>query len=200
MEKNIFDTAMPENFSKTLLEEFKFNVPYQVTDMIADVTFSATAEILNNMKSKEHPVAFKIEKLNKTFVAAAIVQYFENEDKSNPGNWSLVFTFNEEDIPENASVVSILDPQVHSYFRAIAIEKHNFQYDVTDAIVILSATFLANVYKWLDENASATEEVAIGHEGIFQARVAIEGGEKVFALEPDGEIKVLIKDDESLQK
>ena len=48
--------------------------------------------------------------------------------------------------------------------------------------------------------ASETEEVSIEQDGVFQARVAIEGGEKVFAIEPAGEIKMLIKDDTSIEK
>lgn len=200
MQKEIFDTSLPENYSKGLFEEFNYDVNYTHTSMIADTAFSSIANILNSVKSKDHPVAFRIEKVNGTFVAAAIVQYFENNDASNPGNWSLVFTFNESDIPADAKIYSLSDPQVHSYFRAVAGEKYRFQFITSDSVIVLPSYFFAQLYKWLDENAKSGEEVCITQEGVFQARVAIEGGEKVFALEPDGEIKMLIKDDASIQK
>jgi hypothetical protein len=56
------------------------------------------------------------------------------------------------------------------------------------------------MYKWLDENAKMDEEVTIEQDGVFQARVGIEAGQKVFSLEPAGEIKMLIKDDASVEK
>ena len=43
-------------------------------------------------------------------------------------------------------------------------------------------------------------EVKIEQDGIFQARVAVENGEKVFAVEADGEVKNLIKDDTADEK
>ena len=51
-----------------------------------------------------------------------------------------------------------------------------------------------------NENASEKEEVGVELDGVFQARVAVEDGKKVFAIEPAGEIKVLIKDDASIEK
>ena len=59
---------------------------------------------------------------------------------------------------------------------------------------------LEEIKKYLDENAKEGETVGVKLDGIFQARVAIENGIKVFALEADGLIKVLVKDDEAIAK
>jgi hypothetical protein len=59
---------------------------------------------------------------------------------------------------------------------------------------------LSQIKKWLDENAKEGEETVIECPGLFQARVGIEGGEKVFAIEADGEIKNIIKDDAAIEK
>jgi hypothetical protein len=59
---------------------------------------------------------------------------------------------------------------------------------------------LTTLKKWLDENAKENVEVSVELDGFFQARVAVENGEKVFAIEPDGEIKNLIKDDAAIEK
>lgn len=196
----LYDTSLPENYSRGLYDEHNFNLAANHTDKLADVVFSATATILNGVKSKDHPVAFRFEKSQNQFIAAAVAQYFPNEDSKKPGNWSLVFTFDEKDIPDGTVSYSITDPQIHSYFRAIAGDHWKFQFNSPEAIIVLPTYFMSQLYKWLDENAKSGEEVSIECEGIFQARVAIEGGEKVFALEPDGEIKMLIKDDASIEK
>jgi len=54
--------------------------------------------------------------------------------------------------------------------------------------------------RWLDENAKENEVVSIEQDGVFEARVAVENGEKVFAIEPAGEVKIIIKDDAAIEK
>ena len=129
-----------------------------------------------------------------------IVQYFENEDPSNPGNWNLVWSFDENDIPDGANRINFKDPASHPYFRAIAGDKYGIRFKDPSAIVTLHTYFFEQLRKWLDENADANKEVSIELETIFVARVAVENGEKVFALEPAGEMKVLIKDDAAIEK
>ena len=58
---------------------------------------------------------------------------------------------------------------------------------------------IAQIKKWLEANAVEGEEVGVELDGIFQASVAVENGEKVFSLVPDGEIKKLIKDDAAIE-
>ena len=69
----------------------------------------------------------------------------------------------------------------------------------TAAVVEVTRFFLEQVKKWLEENASETEEVGVEQEGVFQATVSVENGEKAFSLVPEGEIKKLIKDDASIE-
>jgi hypothetical protein len=201
MQKQIFDTSFPENYSKGLYDSFNFDLNATHTGIIADVTFSSIASVLNSVKNPNKPSAFIVNKPDDAFVAAAITQYFPNEDDpKKPGNWSLTFTFSEEDIPEDAATYKLTDSQIHSHFRAIAGDKYHFQFATPESVIILPSYLFSQLYKWLDENAKEGEEVCINYEGVFEARVAIEGGEKVFAIVPDGEIKVLIKDDASIQK
>ena len=196
----LFDTNLPAMYSKVLYEEKNADLAAEHTDKIIDVTFTATAVFLNVVKKKNKPAALTFNALDKTVVAAAVIQYFENDDKKKPGNWNLFFTFNEDDIPKDATVYSINDPQIHPYFRSCAGEKYHFTYNNPETIIHLPVTVFEQLKKWLDENAKEGEEVTIEQDGVFQARVAVEGGEKVFAIEPDGEIKVLIKDDAAIEK
>lgn len=196
----LFDTTLPQNFSKGLFEEKNYDLAPEHTDKITYTVFTATADLLNNVKSKERPASFVFDRIDGSVIAAAIVQYFPNEDESKPGNWSLVWTFDEADIPENALRISLKDTQTHSYYRAIAGDKWGMKFKDPACLTTLLTYVLEQVYKWLDENAAEGKEVSVEQEAVFQARVAVENGEKVFALEPAGEIKMLIKDDAAIEK
>ena len=52
----------------------------------------------------------------------------------------------------------------------------------------------------LDREAKDGEVVDVELPGYFTASVSVEGGEKVFALTPDGHQKEIIKDDSVLEK
>ena len=196
----LFDTQMPQMYSKALFEEKCTDLAPEHTGKMLDVVFTGTANLLNQAKSKEKPTVFTFRKINGDLIAAAMVRFFENEDTNNPGNWSLVCTFDDADIPEGALVIDLSDSQTHSYFRAVAGEKYGMRFEDTAAMTDCLTYALIHVKKWLDENAKEGAEVSLEFDGFFQARVAIENGEKVFAIEPDGEIKNLIKDDAAIEK
>ena len=196
----LFDTQMPQMYSKALFEEKCTDLAPEHTGKMLDVVFTGTANLLNQAKSKEKPTVFTFRKINGDLIAAAMVRFFENEDTNNPGNWSLVWTFDDADIPEGALVIDLSDSQTHSDFRAVAGEKYGMRFEDTAAMTDCLTYALIHVKKWLDENAKEGTEVSLEFDGFFQARVAIENGEKVFAIEPDGEIKNLIKDDAAIEK
>lgn len=196
----LFDTQMPQMYSKALFEEKCTDLAPEHTGKMLDVVFTGTANLLNQAKSKDKATVFTFRKINGDLIAAAMVRFFENEDTNNPGNWSLVWTFDDADIPEGALVIDLSDSQTHSYFRAVAGEKYGMRFEDTAAMTDCLTYALIHVKKWLDENAKEGAEVSLEFDGFFQARVAIENGEKVFAIEPDGEIKNLIKDDAAIEK
>ena len=196
---NINETTLPQNFSKGLYEEKMYDLADSHTDKIFDVLFTGTSELLSQNKSKDRPTAVTFEKVDGSIIAAAIVRYIPNEDANIPGSWNLVWTFEESDIPDNALRISIKDPQAHSYYKAIAGERYGIGFHNGSLITMMTYP-LEQLRKWLDENASETEEICIEQPAVFQARVAVENGEKVFAIEPMGEIKQLIKDDASIEK
>lgn len=199
--KGLYDTSLPNNWSKKLYEEHYFDIAPEHFDKIASVLFEATAQILSNSKSKDKPVAMVFRKINNELLGAAICEYFANEeDTSKPGNYSLVWTFYEDDIPANAVIVDLNNAATHSFFRAVAGSKWNFEFDTVGDMIILLGSILEDTKKWLDENAKEGAEVGVEVEGIYQAMVSIENGEKIFAIVPDGLIKVLIKDDASIEK
>lgn len=196
---NINETTLPQNFSKGLYEEKLFDLADSHTDKIFDVLFTGTSELLKQNKSDKRPVAVTFEKVDGTIIAAAIARLIPNGDPEKPDSWNLVWTFYDSDIPEDALRISIKDPQTHTYYKAIAGERYGIAFH-NGSLITLMTYPLEQLKKWLDENASETEEVGIEMPAVFQARVAFENGEKVFSIEPMGEIKQLIKDDHSIEK
>ena len=196
----LMETTLPHNYSKGLFEEKYFDLAPEHTDKIFTVLFTATSNILKHAKKKEKPVSFEFNTIEGHVLAAAIVRFFENEDPSKPGNWNLVWTFDEKDIPEDCQRISIKEPETHQYFRGIAGEKFGITFRTPESLIVLMTYLLEQLRKWLDENAKENEVVMIEQDAIFQARVAVEDGVKVFALEPAGEIKMLIKDDTAIEK
>jgi hypothetical protein len=194
------ETQLPTMYSKGLFEEKCLDLAAAHTDKIFDVLFSGTANLLKVVKTKEHPVAFVFKTIDKTFLAAAIIRYFESDEESNPGNWSLVWTFNEDDVPEDTTVLDFSDPQTHSYFIAVAGSKYGIEFNSDSNLTDCLVYALYTLKKWLDENAKENEEVMVELYGIFEARVAVENGVKIFALTPGAEVKVAIKDDSMIEK
>lgn len=196
----LFETTLPQMYSKALFEEKCFDLAPEHTDKMFDTLFTGTSNLLKSIKSLEKPVAFLIKELNGKMVAAAICQYFKNDDTSQPGNFSLVWTFDESDIPENALITTIEDTKTHSFFIAVAGSKYGIRFKDASCIVNTLGYTMVQLKKWLDENAKEGTIVSVELDGIFQGRVEVQNGVKVFAVEPDGEIKNLIKDDAAIEK
>lgn len=194
----LLDTQLPALYSESLLQK-AWNVPPEYVDRVYNILFCATADLLSSIKSKEKPAAFVINNVGGAFVAAGIVQYFEGED-GNPGNWSLAWTFNEEDIPENATIAYLSNSQTHPYFIATAGSKYSIQFEDAAAITTTMSECMIQLKKWLDENAREGEETTIEADGIFEAKSIVENGVKVFSVTPDGLIKQLIKSDDQIEK
>lgn len=196
----LLETQLPAMYSKGLFEEKCLDLAPEHLDKIYDTLFTGVSNLLNHSKSMDHPVAFVFRKIDKSFIAGALVQFFNNEDSNNPGNWSLVWTFDEADIPDTALKIDFSDTGTHSYFIAVAGEKYGMQFKTDSMLVDCLSYSLIQMKKWLDENAKEGAEVMVEQDAIFQARVAVENGEKVFAIEPAGEIKNLIKSDAMIEK
>ena len=196
----LFDTQLPQMYSKYLFEEKCSDLAPEHTDKMFDVLFTGVANLLNQTKSMSKPTAMVFRLVDGSVIAVAIVQFFANEDTENPGNWSLVWSFDETDIPEGAVVIEFSDNQTHSYFRAVAGEKYGMKFEDTTSLIDCLISCITQLKKWLDENAKEGAEISVEVDGIFQARSTVENGVKVFAVEPAGEVKNLIKDDAAIEK
>lgn len=197
----LFETSLPQMYSKALFEEKCFDLAQEHTDKIFDTIFTGSAELLGSVKSLERPTVFELREINGKLIAASVLRYFKNEtDESKPGNFSLVWTFNEEDIPENALKISLDNAQAHPYFIAVSGKKYGMKFKDVSCLVNTLTYAMVQLKKWLDENAKENKVVSVELDGVFQARVEVQDGVKVFAIEPDGEIKNIIKDDKAIEE
>ena len=126
MIKNFNDTKIPSMVTTGLYAEKAFDVSADIAEKLLDVMVYAVTDALNEIKSLDTPVAFKFAKQNGDFIAAAIIQFFPNEDKTKPGNWNYSWTFYEEDVPANAQIKTLYDSTLISYFRGASITKYGF--------------------------------------------------------------------------
>ena len=196
----LMESQIPQNYASGIYNEKEYELGAEHTDKIADVLFTGVTDCLAEIKKKETPTAFVFEQNNKDFIAAAIVQYIPNEDDATkPGSWSYTWTWYQDDVPTNARLVRATDTEMSVYFRGTGMRKYGLQWEDVNAIHECTRYLILQIKKWLDTNAVEGEEVGVELDGIFQASVAVENGEKVFSIVPDGEIKKLIKDDAAIE-
>ena len=66
----LFETVLPQNYSKGLFEEKNMDLAAEHTDKVADVLFTGAGELLNAAKSKDRPTALVFEKIDNSVIAA----------------------------------------------------------------------------------------------------------------------------------
>lgn len=194
------ETSIPQNYSTGLYNDKSYDVSAEFTGTIADILFTATSQCLGDVKTKNHPVAFVFKRNNNDFIAGAVIKYMPNEDdKSKPGSWSYVWTWDKDDIPADATLMDMNSLNCYETFRAVAANKYSLAFKNILAIYEVSRYFLETVSKWLDDNANDAEEIGVTLEGVFVATAIVEDGTIYKSLVPEGEIKKLIKDDSAIE-
>jgi hypothetical protein len=166
---------------------------------------AATSTYLSKVKvtKEDEAAALVLTDTSGEFKFAAIVEYHENETENEPGNWSYIMTFNEEDLNSLSSKKKVVkhlygDDAFKLIFDKVAYDvggvSFNHERYMYDACVICVDTLIGV----LDRESNDTEQVDIELEGYFVASVSVENGEKVFAITPDGAMKKIIKSDVAL--
>lgn len=183
------ETGIPDNYSKELKMK-NYDISRDNACYLLDIAIGAATDALKQLKSKDYPLAFVYKLPNDVFVAAGVVNY--NKDK----NWDYFWTFNKDDVPENAHILTVEDPKNCPYFRGFGTAKYGIGFRSFDAICVIIPDSLYIVSKWLDENAKEGETVSVQLEGTGIFSVTInDKGEKEKDIDVDGEYKVEVKDD-----
>lgn len=170
------------------------------TDMLVKVTFNGITDYLALGKNKTVPQVVLVQDIKGNNIAFGCVKYVPSEEDEEAGSWEYYWSFDTDDIPENAAVYTIDNEAVQ---KVIAKRGHNMCRMVVGVLNYLSiaTVIIFNALKdTLDQqNTVNGESFTIELPGFYEATIAIENGEKVFSITPKEEMKVLIKDDSQLQ-
>ena len=199
--KSLYETTLSHNWSRRLYEEANKSVDALHMDKIFYVIFVGTANLFKKMEvSVDKPAAILIQKADNSTVAAAICQFVPG-DNGEAGNYVLSWTFDPEDVPENANKVTLQSTFVtESINNAAMSSKYSFSFKNIESLVSVVCITFSELYKWLDENAKEGEEVGIEVADVMTASVVVENGIKVFSIEPAGAVKALVKKDDKIEK
>lgn len=180
----------------TETDALNWDVTISEAEQITKVIFNGITDYLAQKKNKMAPVAVLIQDLKGNNVNFGCVRYIPSDDDDSEGVWEYFWSFDTNDIPENADVHSIEDEDVlktilHRGYNMCRMTSAVLNYIAVIAVIIMNA-----VKDVLDQqNVANGEQLTLDLPGFFEASVGIENGEKVFAISPKEEMKVLIKDD-----
>lgn len=167
------------------------------THIIYEALFLAISELLSESKDKNNKVACVINDAKGNFKLAGVVQFIPNENPDMPGNWSYILTFDQADT-KDAKIFSSNDIYFQRVIANISYDKWGMEFNEYAYIQQMILCAIDTLTDWLDKNADPAEAKEVVLDGFFVAAVAIEKGEKVFSIIPDGALKRIIKDDNAL--
>lgn len=189
----LMESSIPQNLADKLAP-LGLEWPTVQTEPFAQVLFTAMSDFLGIAKSKENKVALIVNKQgNDEFLMAGIVSYFPGTTEEEAGNWDYRLTFDKEDI-KDCKILTADSVQFVNIMGTTAKRLIN-----ADLIAMYIPSLIINtveaLIQWLDNNAKETEKESLELPGYFIASVAVEEGEKVMSITPDGAMKRLIKGD-----
>ena len=197
--QKFMETPISDNFSQRLSDERNYTIGANHADKVAKITFTAVGDCLKKLVSKETLAAFRFIDV-KDVIAVAVLAYHPNEDPNQPGNWSYIWSFEEEDIPKNAVIMDNTSVDAYRIFSSVAMGLFKMGYEEHPAMIETSNYLLKTIKKYLIDNATAEAETGVELEGVFQARSKVENdGEVVCSIEIIGETKALIKSDAGIE-
>mgnify|MGYP006981652763 FL=1 len=188
------ESALLENISRVLdANGFVLDKCF-VGDVIESIV-EASSDFLRMVKTKSK-VALVHKDIKGNFIVAAVVDYNENPEDGQD-NYNYYWTFYPEDI-EDATIHDGGEAKVTSLISQRLQETHGLR-PRTEHIVIMIEKVLLCLRDYLDQNAKEGEEFQLEDEGYFIATVGVENEKIVKSFLPAGPMKVLIKDDATVE-
>ena len=164
--------------------------------------FIGVTSYLATVKSTKTPVAFTVEDEEGNFIVGAVIEYNEAPEEEDDvlGNWMYYWTFNKSDIPENATVYEVKNTQSHKTIIDAVWQHTSGRFEGTESLIQTFIIGFGSLKDCLLDNAIEGDTYELVYPGVFTSAVAIEDGEKVLSITPDGLIKKMIKDDAALEQ
>lgn len=165
-----------------------------------ETILESTSDFLRITKSKSSPKTALVYNDKKgNMIVAAVVEYNENESEEGQDNYNYYWTFDKEDITgDDVKLYEGNQSQVQTMFINCCSERHYLDLNAP-AVTSMTTHILGLISDYLTENAKEGEEIKLVHEGYFTASAVVEDGEIVKSFLPEGPMKVLIKDDVTVE-
>lgn len=202
MEKKFKETQIPEDFARSIAQQSILLSPNYV-ERIANVLFTATSKCLGDVKDTTVPKAIVYRGIDNSFLAAAIVEYIKNEDDPtdmSAGQWSYVWTLSEDDISNCQAIDVRSNSLVVPYYYAALADKYHCSFNDRDSCLKMMTLMVEMIIHWVMENTKDGDETVLTLDGVFVAKGAVENGKIEVSIIPDGDMKVLIKNDAEIQQ
>ena len=194
MVKKLNDTTIPQTLSTESYEKLLYNLPKEHVFKVLDVIVYGVTSALSALKRQNNPIGFVFRDKSREFICAAYVEYQENENANEPGNWNYAWTFYEDDVPENMEELNTYRGDLVQFFRTRSSSVYGFYPKTSEIWGDISNAFIRIISAWLQENTTEgeTTELILDNVITFKASVNADGEiEKSIEVEP--EIKSLIK-------
>ena len=188
-------------------DSMSFFMEEELATNVFQAFFGAVTMFLSKVKvSKEDEAsALVLTDTAGNFKFAGIVEYHDNDDKDEPGNWSYVLTLNEEDlksVEKSKKLNKYLfgDDAFKSIFSDVSYDVACIQWQSSQHMYTTCCIIVDTIIQVLDREANTDDSVDIELPQYVILSASVEEGEKVFAITPSGELKSIIKDDKMISE
>lgn len=200
MKLRIKESSIPSELITSVATKMSYDWDPTDTEPIYMCVFTAIARFLGVMKSKDAgKVALRINDYKGNLLMASIVTFTENDDPNMPGNWSLSFTFDPEDLKEVTTVHSSNDIAFHKVLADVTLELISYRYINTQFEDNIVNLIIETLKDCLDKNANPTEPFILELPEIFEATVTVEDDHKIFEVSPSSKLSRIIKGDGDIE-
>lgn len=201
METKFKESKIPEDFSKALAAQNMLLGP-AMTEQAANILFVGTSKCLADNKDLSIPKAVVFRRIDGTFLVAAKLEYVKNEDDPSnlaSGQWNYSWTFDQDDI-KDCKIIEMSNSLISMYFYNAASSLYNMRFNDPAVCATVMSLMVEMIINWLKENTKEGEKSVLTLSGVFTAMGEVVDGEIEMAIVPDGDIKLLIKDDSAIQE
>lgn len=194
-------TGIPSAYSINLKDNFGILwVDSRTADLYRTLLVSMADVLRFNQSKQVSRIGMSMKDEKGHFKLGAILNFKKPEEGSeeDSGNWYLELTFNPEDMTD---IEIELDNHSDLFVTCAAKEAHDIcggRFKNTEIMYQMFNTAIDTLVKFLDTQATETEEINVTLRGIFTASVGIEDGEKIMSIVPGEYIKQIIKNDSDL--
>lgn len=208
---NLMETTLLSEMTKDMVDSgISWQAPYSIS--MLKTLFSALSTHLGKIKAdddgKPHAIIFRDanyldykeeEAKDKPILFSAICTKEKHDDGD---SYSLMFTFDESEIPEDAVRIDFTDKNLEAYVVSVAA----FEYGISFRPALggmrtmqhIFATILRSIKKWFNVNISSITEVEM--KDFFTLQASLVNDKVDITIIPSEAIRQNIKDDSNSEK